>query len=160
MIDKVVVVIVDSDFIGHAFEARSGRGIQGPAFLAVLTINGFWSAQYLALAAIKAGQVTAAGQCRPDDAAGIDVDAARCVTDAGGSKILRVERRLVGFANAGLGIDAHNLARHGRRHRTPDAAINGIGNHAVGTRHVDGLVDVLLDLAVTVDVVIATAPAL
>ena len=67
--------------------------MQRPTFGAVPARSGFGSVQDLALSAIKAGQVAAAGERGPDDAIRIDIDSARCVTDRATAGF--VERRLI-----------------------------------------------------------------
>ena len=102
--------------------------------------------------------MTAARERRPDDAIRVDVDAARRVAHHTSGRI--VERRLVHFANAGLRIDAENLAWHWPGRRAPHTAVRRMRDDAVD--HTDGerAIDSGIDLPVLVDVVIAATPAL
>ena len=116
-VDEVVVLEVDGHVAAHALEPRARHRMQRPAFAAVLAVGRRRPLQRtFALAAVEAGEVAAARQRRPDHAVRIDVDAARRVADDAGR---RIERRLVRLANAGLRIDADDLARHRARAPRP-----------------------------------------
>ena len=133
LVDPVVVVEVGAAVGGDALHLRSRRGVEGPAFGAVLA-GGVRTVPHRAPAAVEAGEVAAAGQRGPDDAVAVYVDPARRVPLD--RRVRVAERRLVVLRDARrrrvvADREPHDLARHASRRRPDDVLGRRVGHDAV-----------------------------
>src|SRR5207245_5060477 len=135
LIDPDVIVPICAARGFDASHLGTWRRVERPAFGTVLASRGR-ALRHPALPAIKAGQVAAARQRRPDHPIGRDLDAARAITPVLTRRDAVVERRLVHFGPTGLGgMVASFQSNQGTRCRTgtgdPDRAVRRTGNDAV-----------------------------
>src|SRR5262249_14802249 len=107
---------------------------------------------------IKTRQMTAAGQRSPDKPVLINVNASWKETLFCDVRI--IERRLVGFGDAGAPLHANDLSRGSRDGAPYNAVISRIGDDAVDTIPLYRPVNFRIDLSITIYVIVATAPSL
>src|SRR5262245_14311324 len=146
------------DLARNTLHARSWKRVKRPSFGTVLSCCGRFAGQDSAFSPIKACQVTAAGQRSPHESIPVNVNASRKETLFCSGRI--IERRLVGFRDAGPPLHADDLSGCARDGAPYNAVVSRIGNDAINTTHLYRLVHLGIDLAIAIDVIVATAPSL
>jgi len=146
------------NFFGNALHTGPGKRIERPSFGAVLPCSSGFPRQNFTPPAVEACEMTAAGQSGPNEAVLIDVDSTREETLFGGLRI--VERRFVRFRHTGPPFHAHNLAWCSWDGTPYHSVVGRIGNDAVNAVHRYRFVDLRINFAIAVHIVIAPAPSL